>query len=184
MFGSTVCLHGRMASGGHGRPQVSHGPLCPTLLRPEDGPPLKQPYGYFRGGLPASQAACGHPLPLWTLHAVRLWCPRLFPLKWRSPANKVLEISVCLDVFFQLRNSHLVHSALCTRLSQYLDLIDFVTLRFHPFHPYPRALNPVGAWSPLGRLVESLTPTHRVATDCTMTNYGQTINCTNCFFGR
>jgi hypothetical protein len=25
------------------------------------------------GGMPTGQAACGCPLPLWTLHAVRLW---------------------------------------------------------------------------------------------------------------
>jgi hypothetical protein len=30
------------------------------------GPPLKRPYGKFRGGLPAGWAACGCLLPLWT----------------------------------------------------------------------------------------------------------------------
>jgi hypothetical protein len=29
---------------------------CPTLLRPAGGPPLKWPYGYFRGGPFAEQA--------------------------------------------------------------------------------------------------------------------------------
>jgi hypothetical protein len=47
-------------------------PTCPTLLRPAGGPPLKRPYDHFRGGLPAGRVACGHLLPLWTPHAVRL----------------------------------------------------------------------------------------------------------------
>jgi hypothetical protein len=46
---------------------------CLTLLRPVGGRPLKWPYGRFGGGLPAGQAACGHLLPYWTPHAVRLW---------------------------------------------------------------------------------------------------------------
>jgi hypothetical protein len=33
---------------------------------------LKRPYVRFKGSPPAKQAACGHPLPLWTPHAVRL----------------------------------------------------------------------------------------------------------------
>jgi hypothetical protein len=40
------------------------GPLCPTLLCPAGGPPLKQPYGRFKGGSPAGRAPCGHLLPL------------------------------------------------------------------------------------------------------------------------
>jgi hypothetical protein len=31
---------------------------CPTLLRPVGGPPLKLPYGRFRGGPPAGRATC------------------------------------------------------------------------------------------------------------------------------
>jgi hypothetical protein len=48
------------------------GPLCPTILRPVGGPPLQQPYGRFRGGPSTGRAACGCPLPLWTLPTVRL----------------------------------------------------------------------------------------------------------------
>jgi hypothetical protein len=48
-------------------------PPCPNLLHLASGPPLKQFYGYFRGGLPAGQAAHGHRLHLWTPHAVPLW---------------------------------------------------------------------------------------------------------------
>jgi hypothetical protein len=40
------------------------GPHCPTLLHHVRDPPLKRPYRRFRGGLPARQAACGHPTPL------------------------------------------------------------------------------------------------------------------------
>jgi hypothetical protein len=54
------------------------GPLYLTFLSPAGGPPLKRPYSRFRGGSPARQAACGHLLPLWTPHAVRLWC-QAFP---------------------------------------------------------------------------------------------------------
>jgi hypothetical protein len=39
------------------------GPPYPTPLRPAGGPSLKQPYGHFRGGLPAGQATCGRLLP-------------------------------------------------------------------------------------------------------------------------
>jgi hypothetical protein len=45
---------------------------CPTFLRPAGMPPLKWPYGCFKGGLPARRAACGRLLPLLTPHAVRL----------------------------------------------------------------------------------------------------------------
>jgi hypothetical protein len=47
--------HGRMARGGHGIPKVLLGPTMPyyTIL--------------------CGQVACGHLLPLWTPHAVRLW---------------------------------------------------------------------------------------------------------------
>jgi hypothetical protein len=48
------------------------GSLCPTLLRPAGGIPLKQLYGSFRGGPPARQVACGRLLPPCTPHAVRL----------------------------------------------------------------------------------------------------------------
>jgi hypothetical protein len=48
------------------------GPPYRTLLRPAGGPPLKWPNGRFRGSPPVGRAACGHLLPLWTLHAVRL----------------------------------------------------------------------------------------------------------------
>jgi hypothetical protein len=48
------------------------GPPCPTLLWPAGGPPLKQPYGHFRGSPPAGWATCSRVLPLWTPHIVRL----------------------------------------------------------------------------------------------------------------
>jgi hypothetical protein len=47
-------------------------PPCPTLLSPAGGPPLKRPYGRFRAGPTAGQAACSSLLPFWTPHAVRL----------------------------------------------------------------------------------------------------------------
>jgi hypothetical protein len=53
--------------------QFHPGPPCFTLLRPAGGPPLKQPYGCFRRGLPAGRKACGHLLLLWTPYAGRLW---------------------------------------------------------------------------------------------------------------
>jgi hypothetical protein len=45
---------------------------CPTLLRPAGGAPLKRPVVRFRGSPPTGQAACGHLLPFWTSHAIRL----------------------------------------------------------------------------------------------------------------
>jgi hypothetical protein len=48
------------------------GPPCSAFPRPTGGPPLKRPYSCFRGGPLAGRAACGHLLPLWTPHAVRL----------------------------------------------------------------------------------------------------------------
>jgi hypothetical protein len=38
------------------------GPTCPTLLCPVGGPPLKRPYGRYRGGPPAGHAAVFYPL--------------------------------------------------------------------------------------------------------------------------
>jgi hypothetical protein len=57
---------------GHGVPKLSPGTTCSTFLRPAGRPPLKQPYGCFWGGPPTGCAACGHLLPHWTPHAVRL----------------------------------------------------------------------------------------------------------------
>jgi hypothetical protein len=37
---------------------------CPTLLCPDGGSPLTQPYVGFRGGLPRGQEACSPLLPL------------------------------------------------------------------------------------------------------------------------
>jgi hypothetical protein len=48
------------------------GPLCPTLLCPAGGQPLKRSYSCFSSVAPAGQAACGHLLPPWTPRAVRL----------------------------------------------------------------------------------------------------------------
>jgi hypothetical protein len=45
------------------------GPPCSTHLRSAGRPPLKQPYGRFKGGPPAEWAACGRLLPL----AVHVW---------------------------------------------------------------------------------------------------------------
>jgi hypothetical protein len=49
------------------------GPPCLSFLRPAGGPPLKRTYSHFRGSPPAGRAVCGHPLPLWTPHAIRPW---------------------------------------------------------------------------------------------------------------
>jgi hypothetical protein len=59
--GHVTCLHGRMARGGHGFPKVSPGPA------------MSYPYGLMT----VSGATCGHLLPLWTTHAVRLCVTRL-----------------------------------------------------------------------------------------------------------
>jgi hypothetical protein len=57
----TVSRRGRMARGGHGLPKVSLGPAMPD------------PYGRFRGDLPATgRTACSRLLPVRTPHAVRL----------------------------------------------------------------------------------------------------------------
>jgi hypothetical protein len=45
---------------------------CHTLQRNAEGPSLKRPYSHFRGDPPAGWAPCGHLLPFWTPHAVRL----------------------------------------------------------------------------------------------------------------
>jgi hypothetical protein len=50
---------------------------CPTFLCSVGGPPLKRPYGHFRGHLYTGWAPCGRLLPIWTPHAVRLWPPPL-----------------------------------------------------------------------------------------------------------
>jgi hypothetical protein len=49
------------------------GPPCLTLLRPVGGPPLRRPSSCFRGDPTARRAACGHLLPFWAPHAIRLW---------------------------------------------------------------------------------------------------------------
>jgi hypothetical protein len=64
--------HGYMAVGGHGLPKVSPGPAIPYPFMPCGGPPLKRPYGHFRGGPLNGQAACGRLVPPWTPRAVRL----------------------------------------------------------------------------------------------------------------
>jgi hypothetical protein len=46
---------------------------CLTLLRPLGGPPLKRPYGCYRGGPLTGWATYGRILPFWTCHAVRLY---------------------------------------------------------------------------------------------------------------
>jgi hypothetical protein len=48
------------------------GPPSLTLLRPAVEPPLKRPFGRFRGGPPTGWVACGCLLPFWTPHVVRL----------------------------------------------------------------------------------------------------------------
>jgi hypothetical protein len=50
------------------------GPPCLTLLPPAGVPPLKRPYGRFRGAKPTERVACGRLLPLWTPQAVFLIC--------------------------------------------------------------------------------------------------------------
>jgi hypothetical protein len=45
---------------------------CPTLVRPMGVPPLKQPYGRFRGGSLAGQTFCSCLLPPRKPHAIRL----------------------------------------------------------------------------------------------------------------
>jgi hypothetical protein len=47
------------------------GPPYPTLLFPRGRPPLKRPYGRFRGSLPTGRAAWGRLLPPRTPYAVR-----------------------------------------------------------------------------------------------------------------
>jgi hypothetical protein len=58
--------------GRHGLLKYHPDPACLTLLHPAVRPPLKRPYGRFKDGLPAGQAACSRLLPLRTPHAVHL----------------------------------------------------------------------------------------------------------------
>jgi hypothetical protein len=68
-----------MARGGHGSLNFQTGPPCQTFLRHAGGPPLKRPYGCFKGGLPTWRAVCDRLLPPWTTHAVCLCYLQMFP---------------------------------------------------------------------------------------------------------
>jgi hypothetical protein len=57
--------------GGRGLPRVSPGPAMPDPSMPCGRPPLKRPYGRFRGGPPARRAAWGRLLSPWIPHAAR-----------------------------------------------------------------------------------------------------------------
>jgi hypothetical protein len=63
-LGAAARVHGRMARGGHGLPKVSLEPAMPYPSAPVGGPPLKLPYGCFKGDLSIGQLACGSLLPL------------------------------------------------------------------------------------------------------------------------
>jgi hypothetical protein len=66
----------------------------PTLLRPADGPPLKRPYGHFRGCSPTGHTACGRLPPLWIPHVLRLWIlilGNIHPLRSRISYQHLLN---------------------------------------------------------------------------------------------
>jgi hypothetical protein len=60
----------RMARGGHGLPKVILGPAMPDPSTPCGGPPLGWAEKAYR--VSSRLVPCGHLLPLWTPHAVRL----------------------------------------------------------------------------------------------------------------
>jgi hypothetical protein len=72
------------------------GPPCPTLPRLAGEPTQKRPNGRFMGGLAARRASCGHLLPIWTPHAVRLCLTDGSTLRpfLSSKHNKLLFFSI------------------------------------------------------------------------------------------
>jgi hypothetical protein len=79
------------------------GPPCLTLLRPAGRPPLKQPYGGFRGGPPTGRAAYGHLLPLGTPYPVRLCLHYAF-----TKLSLLLHYAFTFGIF-TLGKYHLAH---------------------------------------------------------------------------
>jgi hypothetical protein len=67
------CVQGCMTRGGQGLPKGSLGPAMPDpYICPAGGPPVKRPYGRFRGSPPMRRAAYSRLILPWTPHAVRL----------------------------------------------------------------------------------------------------------------
>jgi hypothetical protein len=85
---------------------------CPTFLYPAGGSLPKWPYSYFRGGPSARQAACGHLLPLWTPHTVRLWAK--LHLTNRLPGGDLkVQVSIIRTVQGQHRRETRSHLSFC-----------------------------------------------------------------------
>jgi hypothetical protein len=93
------CPHGRMERGGHGFCKVSLGPTMPNPC--------------FRGGLPTRRAPCGHHLPFWTPHAVRLCIGLTLGLAHIHDLgqNRAQTLVSCFRVKVELRSSS-IHSKL------------------------------------------------------------------------
>jgi hypothetical protein len=86
------------------------GPLCLTLLCPGGRPPFKCPYRRFKVGLPLGWAICGHLLPSWTPHAVRLWTLIWSPLPLSlKPSCRSCLISAILPIDSEVLNSFAHH---------------------------------------------------------------------------
>jgi hypothetical protein len=85
--GSRISRHGRMARGGHGRPNVSLGLIMPYPSTPCRQPPLKRPYSpvtalpLFHGWPPAGRASCGRPS----------YCPLALPCL-ESPSTHASDV--------------------------------------------------------------------------------------------
>jgi hypothetical protein len=76
LFPALVWVHvsrqGRMARGGHGLPEALLGPAMPDPSMPCGQPPLKWPYGRFRGGHLQGWRPAAVLVPPWIPHAVRM----------------------------------------------------------------------------------------------------------------
>jgi hypothetical protein len=116
------------------------GPPCPTLLRPTGKPPLKQPYGRFRGSQSAGRAAYDRFLPPLTPHAVRLcrnvMAPRfaLFRSLW-PPEEEAKEEKSGPRRRRQLRGQQLRHQLFHAVQNSFCPHIhDHFKVTFHKVH--------------------------------------------------
>jgi hypothetical protein len=84
---------------------------CPTLQRLAGGPPLKRPYGYFRGGSLTGQVTCGRLIPLLTpdgVHPCRAVHPCRTPMPYTHAHAVHNGFSLCQILGH--KDSHKKHS--------------------------------------------------------------------------
>jgi hypothetical protein len=94
-------------------------PPCPTLLGPAGGPPLKWPYGCFRGSPPAGQ-------------------PVLYP--FGHPTLDSISFLICIVLMFSQCRTRPSAVALNRRASSLVDLVQPSPITSHsPFRSIPRA---------------------------------------------